>query len=54
MTVADAWNIVQVSTLKISWNKILNRTSMQENEEKAHNESFTNDLDKFGFSAEYF
>ena len=27
MTVADAWNFVQVSTLKRSWNKILNKTS---------------------------
>ena len=30
MRVADAWNLVQVSTLKRSWNKILNKTSLQE------------------------
>ena len=52
--VADAWNLVQVSTLKRSWNKILNKTSLQENVEKTYNEYFTEDLDIFGFNAEDF
>ena len=46
--------LVQVSTLKRSWNKILNRTPLQECDEKTHIESFTEDLDQFGFNAEDF
>ena len=40
----------QVSTLKRSWNKILNRTSLQKSDEKTHIESFTEDLDQFRFN----
>ena len=43
---------VQVSTVKRSWNNILNKTSLQESDEKTHIESFTEDLDQFGFNAE--
>ena len=45
---------VQVSTLKRSWNKILNGTPLQECDEKILIESFTEDLDQFGFNAEDF
>ena len=38
-------------TKKKSWNKILNRTSLQDSDVKTHIESFTEDLDQFGFSA---
>ena len=42
--------LVQVSTQKRSWNKILNRTSLQESDEKTRIESFAEDLDQFGFN----
>ena len=41
---------MQVSSLKRSWNKILNKTSLQESDEKTHIESFTEDLGQFGFN----
>ena len=42
--------LVQVSTLKRSWNKISNRTSLQESDKKTHIESFRIDLDQFRFN----
>ena len=45
--------LVQVFTLKRSWNKILNRTPLQDCDEKTHIESFSEDLDQFGFNAAF-
>ena len=43
MMFVEAWNLVEVFTLKRSWNKILNMTPMQESNEEIHNESCTED-----------